>query len=124
SDITGYGLLGHAFEMASGSGVTIRLESAQLPLLPGVTRLAARGYLTGGCTRNRSYLAGKITISPSVSADLVEVAFDPQTSGGLLIVLPKKDAPRLVKALHAARIHAAAVVGTAVRRRSTSVELL
>jgi selenide, water dikinase len=123
SDVTGYGLLGHAYEMASGSGVTIVLESAKLPLLPGVTRLAAGGYLTGGCKRNRSFLEGNISVARSVAKDLEEVAFDPQTSGGLLIALPRKDAPRLLRSLRAARIIAATVVGTATRRRNVSVEL-
>ena len=124
SDVTGYGLLGHTYEMADGSGVTVVLESAKLPLLPGVARLAARGYLTGGCKRNRTFLDGKIAVAPSVSKDLEEIAFDPQTSGGLLIALPMEAAPRLVKALRAARITAATVVGTAIRPRKVRVELV
>ena len=124
SDVTGYGLLGHAYEMASGSGVTVVLESAKLPLLPGAARLAARGYLTGGCKRNRSYLDGHVAVARSVPKDLEEVAFDPQTSGGLLIALPKESASRLVKALRAARITAATVVGSATRLRKASVELI
>ena len=124
SDVTGYGLLGHAYEMASGSGVTVVLESATLPLLPGVARLAAGGYLTGGCKRNRSYLDGKVAVAPRVAKDLEEVAFDPQTSGGLLIALPKGKAPQLVKALRAARITAATVVGFATRLRKANVELI
>jgi selenide, water dikinase len=123
SDITGFGLLGHGYEMASGSDVTIVLRSAALPLLPDAARLAAAGHLTGGCKRNESYLEGKIAVRRSVGADLTAVAFDPQTSGGLLIALPAKEAPRLVKALHAARVAAAAIVGSAVRRRSAAVEL-
>ena len=67
---------------------------------------------------------GKIAVGRSVAEDLAEIAFDPQTSGGLLIALPKKDAPRLVKALRAARISAATVVGTATRLRHASVELV
>jgi selenide,water dikinase len=124
SDITGYGLLGHAYEMASGSGVTLVLRSDRLPLLPGAARLAAGGYLTGGCKRNRSYLDGKISVARSVAKDLEEVAFDPQTSGGLLIALPEAKASHLVKALHAARISTATVVGTATRLRKVSVELI
>ena len=123
SDVTGYGLLGHAYEMASGSGVTLVLRSAKLPMLPGVARLAAGGYLTGGCKRNRSYLEGKVTIRRGVAEGLADIAFDPQTSGGLLIALPAKDAPRLVKALRAAGVAAATMVGTATRLRKASVEL-
>jgi selenide,water dikinase len=110
--------------MASGSNVTFVLEADRLPLLPAALQLAAAGALTGGCKRNRSFLAGKIRIAKSVSSELTEVAFDPQTSGGLLIALPGKDAPRLVKALRAARIGAATIVGTAARRRTASVELV
>ncbi|MGH7830289.1 MAG: selenide, water dikinase SelD, partial [Candidatus Binatia bacterium] len=61
SDITGYGLLGHALEMASGSSVTLILESAKLPLLERAARLAEKGNLTGGCKRNREFLQGKIS---------------------------------------------------------------
>jgi selenide, water dikinase len=124
SDITGFGLLGHAFEMASGSDVTIALRSASLPLLPHAAKLAQAGYVTGGCSRNESYLEGKMSIRRSVPADLAAVALDPQTSGGLLIAVPSKEAPRLVTALRAARISAAAIVGTAARRRGMSVELV
>jgi selenide,water dikinase len=124
SDITGYGLLGHTYEMASGSGVTVTLNSRALPLLPGASRLAASGHLTGGCKRNQIFLEGKITIATSVSQDLVDVAFDPQTSGGLLIAVPGRDAARLVKALRAARIPAATNIGVATRGRKVAVELV
>ena len=67
SDVTGFGLLGHAREMADGSGVTIVLEAAKLPLLPGARRLAEHGCLTGGCRRNRDYLKDKIAVDRSVA---------------------------------------------------------
>lgn len=123
SDVTGFGLLGHGYEMAGGSNVTVVFRSADLPLLPGARRLAAAGHLTGGCKRNQTYLEGKVAVRRSVPAALVDIAFDPQTSGGLLIALPKKDAPGLIRALHAARIGAATIIGTAVPRRAASVEL-
>lgn len=78
SDVTGFSLLGHSFEMASGSKVTLTLESDRLPLLEGAVALAEGGSLTGGCKRNRAYLSDKVEIHPSVSAGLVEVAFDPR----------------------------------------------
>ncbi len=124
SDVTGFGLLGHSYEMASGSGVTIVLRADSMPLLPGAARLAAGGHITGGCKRNKSYLADKVAIGPSVTPDQVEIAFDPQTSGGLLIALPRKDGNRLVKALRTAGISAAAVVGTATKSRKAAVELV
>jgi selenide,water dikinase len=113
TDVTGYGLLGHAAEMAMGSRVTIVLESARLPLLRGAARLARAGCLTGGCKRNREYLQDKIMIARSIPEDLVEVAFDPQTSGGLLIALPAGEAPALVEELQANGIRAAAIIGHA-----------
>jgi selenide, water dikinase len=123
SDITGYGLLGHTFEMASGSGVTVVLEARSMPLLPGARRLAGKGNLTGGCRRNRDYLKDKIAIDPGVKDDLVEIALDPQTSGGLLIALPDADADALLNDLHASGVAAATLVGHATRFEDVSVRL-
>jgi selenide,water dikinase len=118
SDVTGFGLLGHGLEMAQGSDVTITFDAAALPVLPGAVRLAEKGLLTGGCKRNRAYLEedGKVAINPSVRAGLVEVAFDPQTSGGLLIAVPRTRAPKLVAALSKGGVAVAAVVGFAAAR--------
>lgn len=124
SDVTGFGLLGHAFEMASGSGVTIVLDAGALPLLPGVRRLAQQGHLTGGCRRNRAYLSDKTAIARSVRRDLIDVAFDPQTSGGLLIALPEDHGDALVAALKSKGIAAAARVGHATAAEDVSVRLV
>ena len=124
SDVTGYGLLGHAQEMASGSDVTLVLESKTLPVLYGAASLAERGYVTGGCQRNRDYLGDKITVAPSIRAGLVEVAFDPQTSGGLLIAVPRAEADALVKALRAGGIETAVTVGHAVAHQNVWVQLV
>ena len=123
SDVTGFGLLGHATEMARGSGITIVLDSAVLPLLPGVRRLAEQGFLTGGCRRNRAYLEDKVVIEGSVPEGLQEVAFDPQTSGGLLFALPAKAAEGLTRKLRAKGIAAATIVGRACARRDAWVFL-
>ena len=124
SDVTGYGLLGHALEMASGSNVTLVLESTKLPVLHSATRLAEKGCLTGGCKRNRAYLKDKVTIDQSVREGLVEVAFDPQTSGGLLIAVPDGQAPRLVEELQANGIEAATVIGRATPLQEVWVVLV
>jgi selenide,water dikinase len=123
SDVTGYGILGHSYEMASGSGVTVTLDASTFPLLRGAVRLAGQGHVTGGCSRNRAYLAGKVEIAPSLRPEQIEIAFDPQTSGGLLMALPSGAATRLVKALHSAGITAAAVVGQATARRHGSAHV-
>ena len=124
SDVTGYGLLGHAYEMASGSGVTIVLESKTLPCLPGARRLAGQGFLTGGCKRNQAFLQDKVEIERSVRPGLTDVALDPQTSGGLLIALPRRRGAALVRALHRAEIGAATVVGYAVPSEKIGVRLV
>jgi selenide,water dikinase len=124
SDITGYGLLGHALEMAGGGNVTLVLEADKLPILPGAFRLAEEGVLTGGCKRNRDYLKDKISIDPAVSVGHVELALDPQTSGGLLISLPEQFAAQLVDELRAKGVNDAAAVGHATAFQKTSVMLV
>lgn len=124
SDVTGYGLLGHALEMASGSSVTLILESSKLPLLHRAARLADKGYLTGGCKRNREYLKDKITVDSSIREGLVETAFDPQTSGGLLIALPQKHAAKLVEELRANGVKAACQIGYATSLQKAWVRLV
>jgi selenide,water dikinase len=124
SDVTGYGLLGHGLEMASGSGVTLVFESAKLPELPRARRLAEKGFLTGGCKRNREYLQDKILIDPSVREGLVELALDPQTSGGLLIAVAEKHASRLVAELKDKGVEAATVVGYATSLQKAWVRLV
>lgn len=114
TDVTGFSLMGHSCEMAMGSGMTIRLQAAALPLLPGARRLALEGYITGGCKRNRTYLADKVQVRSSVPQDLDEVAFDPQTSGGLLIAVPAREVERFTRDLLAEGVLAAAVIGEVV----------
>jgi selenide,water dikinase len=109
TDVTGFGLLGHGYEMAHASGVRLAFVAERLPLLPGARALAAAGHLTGGCKRNRDWLAAEVEVVPTVPADLAEVAWDPQTSGGLLAAIPAAAAPRLVDALAAAGVQAAAI---------------
>ncbi len=124
SDVTGYGILGHALEMASGSSVTLVLESAKFPLLHRARRLAEKGYLTGGCKRNRDYLQDKITIDKNIREGLVQIALDPQTSGGLIIALAKRHATKLVEELHAAGVTDAAEIGYATALQKPWVRLI
>ncbi len=123
SDVTGYGLLGHALEMATGSGVTLVVESEKMPLLHHARRLAEKGYLTGGSERNREYLKDKITIGPKINKGLIEVAFDPQTSGGLLIAVPQRHAAKLVDDLHSNGVEHATNIAHAVSLQKAWVRL-
>lgn len=124
TDITGFSLMGHSCEMAMGSDVTLRLQSTALPLLPGALRLALEGYITGGCKRNRAYLADKVRVRPEMPQDLNEVAFDPQTSGGLLIAVPAREAETLVRDLLNEGVPVAAMIGEAVPHAAAWVELM
>ncbi len=99
TDVTGFGLLGHAFEMGAGSGVTVSLEADAVPLLPEVVNMAGMGIIPAGAYANRDYLTDKIEIDPTIPLALLDALFDPQTSGGLLISLPEKDAAALLRDL-------------------------
>ena len=124
SDVTGFGILGHSLEMASGSGVTLVIESAKLPLLRSAPRLAEKGYITGGCKRNQEYLSDKMVIDKSIREGLVQVALDPQTSGGLLIAVAKRHAAELIADLHAAGVTYATEVGYATSLQKPWVRLV
>jgi selenide,water dikinase len=124
SDVTGFGILGHALGMASGSGVTLVIESQKLPIMHRAPRLAEKGYITGGCKRNRDYLKDKITVEESLPEGIVEVAFDPQTSGGLLIAVAKRLAAKLIEDLQAAGVTAATQVGYATSLQKPWVRLV
>jgi selenide, water dikinase len=87
TDITGYSLLGHGYEMAAAGGVAFRFEASRVPLVPGVIEYAERGIVTGGAARNRAYLEGKVSIADGTSEAIEHVLFDPQTSGGLLFAV-------------------------------------
>jgi selenide, water dikinase len=124
SDVTGFGILGHTLEMASGSDVTLVIESAKMPLLRGTPRLAEKGYITGGCKRNRDYLNGKMLIDKNIREGLVEAALDPQTSGGLLFAIARRHAAKLLEELHAAGVSHATEVGYATSLQKAWVRLI
>ena len=102
TDITGYGLLGHTYEMAAGSDVAIRIFARKLPVLPDALRLAELGMNPGGSKDNREYLIGKVQISGTLDPNLEHLLYDPQTSGGLFIAIPESAAPDFIAALGSA----------------------
>lgn len=95
TDVTGFGLLGHGWEVAERSGVSMVLDADALPLYPGALAAAARGTRTGGDRRNRDHLAGRV--DSSVTAAREALAFDPQTSGGLLATVEPDAVPALTE---------------------------
>ncbi len=92
TDITGFGILGHGYEMAAAGGVEVRFSAASIPALPGALEYAYRGIITGGAARNRNYLQGKVSISQEITEELAHLLYDPQTSGGLLFAVPEERA--------------------------------
>jgi selenide, water dikinase len=110
TDVTGFGILGHALEMAEHSGVRIVLRTGDLPLLPGALQYAIDGVDFGGVNRNREYLEPRIEGLNTVSGEMQRLLLDPQTSGGLLIALDAANAVALVGALRGDGL-AAAVIG-------------
>jgi selenide,water dikinase len=84
TDVTGFGLLGHGWEMAERSGVLFELDAAALPLYPGAVAVAEAGVRTGADARNRSHLEGQVAVVTTVPTAIEALAYDPQTSGGLL----------------------------------------
>ncbi len=102
TDVTGYSLVGHGYEMAAASGVALRFEASRLPLLPGALEYAARSIVTGGAARNRAYLEGRVRLA-GTSAAMEHLLFDPQTSGGLLFAVADNRATKVESLFAASR---------------------
>ncbi len=115
TDVTGFALLGHAWEMARGSGVTLEIDSGSVPLIRGARELAAAGLLTSGDKSNRAYVGEDVTLGEGVSKELASLLFDPQTAGGLLISVPAERAADLLASLRE-RYADAALIGRVTER--------
>jgi selenide, water dikinase len=102
TDITGFGLLGHAAELARNSGVGLVLNATNVPLLPGALEHARAGVLPGGLGRNREFFVADeyVTVAAGLDEALANLLFDPQTSGGMLFVLPAEAARALLERMH------------------------
>jgi len=99
TDVTGFGLIGHAREMASGSGVTIEIDAAAVRFLPGALEYARQGALPGGLKNNREFASCAVEMARQIAPEVESLLYDPQTSGGLLISLTERDAAQLERAL-------------------------
>lgn len=99
TDVTGFALLGHAWELARASQVTIEIDSSRVPVLSGAIELASAGLLTSGDKTNREYVGEDIEIAPSVSKEMSNLLYDPQTAGGLLIAISAERADALLARL-------------------------
>ncbi len=123
TDITGFGLIGHAREMAAASGVSLRIQASQVPLLEGALPCVRAGFVPGGLKANRNFAEGCVEYADDVPEDIRTLLYDPQTAGGLLIAVAASDAERLLQELHASGINAAEV-GTVVPKQSPLIAVL
>jgi selenide,water dikinase len=95
TDVTGFGLLGHAREMAMASMVTLEIDSTAIEFLPGALEYAARGAVPGGLDNNRAFAENCVLVRPGVDPAILQLLYDPQTSGGLFISVPEASAARI-----------------------------
>ncbi len=97
TDVTGFGLIGHAYEMASGSDMTIVLDSSSLPLLPQTLEMAEMGIVPAGAYKNRNWMGCSVSAGLRIPLAITDIMFDPQTSGGLLVSLPEREGIKLLE---------------------------
>ncbi|TDX45187.1 selenophosphate synthase [Orenia marismortui] len=114
TDITGFGLLGHVWELAAGSKVGIEISSAELPIFEGIVDYAEMGLVPEGAYSNRQYLKDKIKFDANIKKSLIDILFDPQTSGGLLISVPADKAADLLIELYTLGVDKATVIGEVI----------
>ena len=121
TDITGFGLAGHAYEMADGSGATLVLELSRLPLLPGVEQLVRKEYRTRASTTNAAYVQPFVRIEEKVDPLRLEVFYDAQTSGGLLISVPGERAEELVENVRKRGVSSACIIGEVAAKQDAAL---
>jgi selenide,water dikinase len=119
TDVTGFGLIGHAREMALASGVTLEIDAACVEFLPGAVDYARLGALPGGLKNNREFASCAVELVRQVPAEIESLLYDPQTSGGLLIALPVAGVRALQTALPAARL-----IGRILERGAKPIRIL
>ena len=122
TDVTGFALLGHSYEMAQGSGCSIRIDTSQIPYHPEAYEMAEMGFIPAGAYRNRTFAGAGVKTSAPVTRAMEDICYDPQTSGGLLLALPEEAAEACLKELKEA-IPQAAVIGRAVERQEYTIYL-
>ncbi len=123
TDVTGFGLIGHAKEMASGSGVSLRIEHQEIEYLPGAIEAAQGKFFSAGLKNNREFAQDYVRFARSVSEDFRALLFDPQTSGGLLASLPPEFASRAVEALRQRGV-SARIIGEVLPKQSALIEVI
>ena len=106
TDVTGFGLIGHARELAAGSGVSLRINSGKVPVLEGALDCVRAGLIPGGLKNNRDFAECLVSYEQAVPEEIRTILFDPQTAGGLLLSVARADAAPLLQALISAGVPA------------------
>jgi selenide,water dikinase len=119
TDVTGFGLIGHAREMALASSVTLEIEVDCIRFLPGAVEYARAGAIPGGLINNRDFASCVVEHARAIPEEIENLLYDPQTSGGLLISLPEKDAAELTQSLEGAYR-----IGRALARAGKPIRLI
>jgi selenide,water dikinase len=120
TDITGFGLLGHAWELAKASKVTLEIVAQRVPLLPGALELARRKMLTAGDKTNREYVGDDVLVDGDVGKELASLFYDPQTAGGFLIAITQDRADAMLALLRESYVHAE-IIGRVIEYDGRSV---
>ena len=123
TDVTGFSLMGHLAEMALSSGVDVEFTWDDIPLFPGVLEYAAAGILPGAIERNKESCGDRIVPDEALPQEMIDMCYDAQTSGGLLIAVAENEAENLLKALHSEGIPDAATIGRILKKGSGLVHI-
>lgn len=124
TDVTGFGLAGHAVQLADASGVSLAIRVVDVPRFERAEELAESGHVPGGGERARDYFGPRVAVDAGIGEGLLRVAFDPQTSGGLLLAIPEREADACVVALRARGWDRAARIGAVEPRGPSAVRLV
>jgi len=123
TDVTGFSLMGHLAEMALSSGVDVEIVWDNIPLFPGVLEYAAAGILPGAIERNKESCGRRVVAADSLPQEMVDICYDAQTSGGLLIAIAESDVDDFLKALHSEGVRDATVIGRVLGKGSGFVQI-
>lgn len=124
TDVTGFGLIGHAFEMAKGSETTLIIESEKVPVIEGTFDMASMGIIPAGAYKNMGFVGEEAAFAESVTIDIQNILYDPQTSGGLLISLPEEEADKLLEIFKETIDLDFALVGKVKEKGATYIEVV
>ncbi len=124
TDVTGFGLLGHLYEMISSSGVSAKIEINKVPIWERAVEFADIGMMPAGLQENKKFLEGKLSFPSSINSSLLDLLFDPQTSGGLLIAVSPHHLDELLENLKKNKTPISAIVGEVIEGTPSKILII